>query len=526
MRAFSSRQEHLERPPGALATVSRSHGVQARAHPWRTPKTCFTGLGLGLGIALFAVLIMIFASYPRIDWEAQPFLHHHYIVGIVLLGLAAYVLLYGAKDPSWDALSPFRLFYLVWFTTLGLSWLQLASVNQPFTLKMWLVLVLGLGGFWLGGRLEQARVASIPRPSLEALRKAWSLNWSRSRALFAITALFALCLGALIYEYKTLGFLPLTSEDPAWGKANFSANPFIQRFTVSFYILLAFAYFGYAFLKHLKTWYLSLMLISFAVMTLLSARSQLLIGLVTVVVFYHFCKKALSPKLMVLLLLVGYPASKLAVDVGRYYAAQTREGYEDMLYGMGFPKQLYVFAPDYLYVTGTMISLQELLDVVPDERAFFHGYYMSYPVRAFLMSGGKRKPSETRIPELLWDRTVRKYGFPWVVPSFLGEPYADFGMPGVFLLALCFGWFSVWAYERMRRKPAFWNVFLYSQLAFAIVSSFYSGAFVLMEFYWCLGLGCSIHLIAREGRGSIRHSASAAARLPFRLLNQFSGTSK
>jgi hypothetical protein len=467
-----------------------------RADHFRRSKGLLKAGTVGLGLALLAVLLIVVGQLPQIDLDYQPFSSSHLLIALLFLILAGAAFLRGARKPDWDALSPFRLFYSLWFGAIALCWIQLADVNEPFTLKLWVTLAVGLGGFGLGGWLERLRVQSARRLSLEEMRRAWSLNWDRSRALFGLTALFAICSGALIYEYYTSGFLPLTSDSPEWARAAFAVNPFVHRFSLTFYLLMAFAYMGYTFLKHFKPLYLALSVICYVVVTLLTVRLLLLIGFVMIVTFYNYFKHRLSPKWVILALLLGYPASKFAVDAVRFYSPSARLGYEKVLYKAAFPKRFWLFAPDYLYITGTMVGMQELLETVPDKHPYSHGFFLSYPLRAVFAREGKS--GAERISALVGARSRARFGFAFVVTSYLGEPYADFGVPGVLLFSLFFGWLSVWAYERLRRSPTFVNSYLYSQLAFALIISVYASYLVLIDFYWCMALGFILHLVARK----------------------------
>jgi oligosaccharide repeat unit polymerase len=83
----------------------------------------------------------------------------------------------------------------------------------------------------------------------------------------------------------------------------------------------------------------------------------------------------------------------------------------------------------------------------------------------------------------------------------MGVPYADFGIPGVFLFSCFFGWLSARVYEALRRQPSFWMAFLYSQITFAIMLSIYANYLTLFDLYWNLAvIGLVHHLVSNRSK--------------------------
>jgi oligosaccharide repeat unit polymerase len=90
----------------------------------------------------------------------------------------------------------------------------------------------------------------------------------------------------------------------------------------------------------------------------------------------------------------------------------------------------------------------------------------------------------------------------------MGVPYADFGIPGVFLFSCLFGLVSVRVYDSMRRQPSFWRVFLYSGISFAIMLSIYGNYLTLFDLYWNIALVGLIHRLASGRSGFVREGAA------------------
>lgn len=86
-----------------------------------------------------------------------------------------------------------------------------------------------------------------------------------------------------------------------------------------------------------------------------------------------------------------------------------------------------------------------------------------------------------------------------VTTAYMGVPYADFGIPGVFIFSLFFGWLSSWSYERLRTEPSFWRAFVYAEVSFAVVISIYANYLTLFDLYWNLLIVALINHWATKG---------------------------
>ena len=433
-----------------------------------------------LSVVILAAIV--FLGGENLHWSTRLFPNDHgWLSGIFLL-LALTTFLHGCRTPEWDGFSPLRLYYSVWFALLALGCLRLTTAEPPFTLRFWVTVASGLSGFFLGAFWVRRSGPKGRRIVLEKLRRHWEVNWQPSRAVVIAGFLFVVSLAAYLYSYWHAGMLPLFAEEPNWARFNFGVNSYVQRFALSFYLLIVLGYVGVAHVRRYRAAFSGIAVLSFAAITLLTTRVLLLSAIWMIVILFHYGQRRMTPKVAILAILIVYPLAKLAVDVKRFYADPA---FNRVLDKVEFPERLRLFGPDYMYFSLTLQTLDNLTHIIPDELGYAHGWYIGYPVRVF-WTPRQGEGFRGRLDDLFWERSSDWSPVPTVTATYVGWPYADFGIPGVFIFSLVFGWVSIHVYESMRRRPTFWRVFLYSQLSFAIVLSIYSSYLSLFDVYWNL----------------------------------------
>src|SRR5712692_4246994 len=80
-----------------------------------------------------SVLIALLIDGGRSSWSTRPFSSDYGVLSGIFLLLAAFVFLRGCRNPEWDAFSPVRFYYTLWFILLTLGCLRLTTVDLPFT---------------------------------------------------------------------------------------------------------------------------------------------------------------------------------------------------------------------------------------------------------------------------------------------------------------------------------------------------------------------------------------------------------
>src|SRR6266403_168601 len=446
-----------------------------------------------LSVLVLAVLLAIVLSgHGNLSWNTRLFTTDRGWISGIFAFLAALTFFRGSRGQEWDAFSPLRLFYTIWFGLLAVGSLRLTTAELPFTVRFWVTVASGLLGFYLGALLVHRGAEKGFPIALARLRDYWELNWQPSRALFLIGLLFAVCSLAYAYEYWRAGTVPLLADDPESARFTFGVNSYVHRFAISFYILALLGYIGLVHLRKYRVYFLAVAALSSIAIILLTARSLLLSAVWMAIVLFHSGRRRLTLRVLLLVVCIAYPSAKLAIDVKRFHDNPT---YISLLNKIDFPEKQRWFAPDYLYFSMTSQTLDNLTHLVPDEISYSYGWYIGYPLRVF-WTPREGDGFRGRLDDLLWERSTDWSAVQSVTTTYMGVPYADFGIPGVFLFSCLFGWVSARVYDSMRRQPSFWRVFLYSEISFAIMLSIYGNYLTLFDLYWNIALVGLVHRLA------------------------------
>ncbi|MBS1849829.1 MAG: oligosaccharide repeat unit polymerase [Acidobacteria bacterium] len=455
-------------------------------------------------LVLLVTGFVVLVEWQNLHWETHVFSSLGNFLPFTLFAIAAAVLFSGCWQSEWDMFAPQRLFYTVWFGLLGLGSLHLTAIDSSFTLRFWVTVSAGLIAFRLGCWGAGQKPGARPWISLGRIPSHWKIEWSAKRALLGAWALCLVSLAAFLYAYHVAGTVPLLSDDPESARFEFGVNSVLSRFIVSFYIIFQLGYIGFAHLGKYRTLFAGLVIAAVIAITLLTMRFFLFVGIWTVVVFWQYGRRRLNPKGLFLVLVVAYPVAKLAIDVKRFHENPV---FVRVLDKIDFPERWRAFAPDYLYFNLTTQTLDHLTFLIPNEIPYQQGWYTAYPIRVF-WTQRQGQGFRGRLDDLLWERSTDWSPIASVTTTYMGVPYADFGIPGVFAFSLVFGWLATRTYLSLRQQPTFWRILLYSQLSFAIGLSFYANYLTLFEMYWNLAVMGAVHLFASHAR--IPHSDSLA----------------
>src|SRR3989442_901013 len=315
-----------------------------------------------LSASVFVASLAIALIGGNLGWDSRPFANDYGWLSGIFSFLSGFTFLRGYRNPEWDAFSPLRLFYTIWFALLALGCLRLTTAELPFTIRFWVTVACGLLGFYLGAQRARRGAEKGYRIALGKLRDHWQVNWRPSRALFVMGFLFVICLFAFVYEYRRAGMLPLLAEDPEWARFHFGANSYVHRFAISFYLLILLGYIGIVHLRKYRAPFLIMTILSCAAITLLTARVFLLSAVWMAIILFHYGRRRMTPRIALLVVLIAYPLAKVAVDVKRFYEDPT---FNQILDKIDFPEKLRLFAPDYLYFSMTLQTLDNLTRLVP-----------------------------------------------------------------------------------------------------------------------------------------------------------------
>src|SRR6266851_2227190 len=84
-----------------------------------------------VALVLLGSLTVVLLAGGKLHWVTPLFLGGNRWLSALFLSLACFVFLRGFRSPDWDAFSPLRLFYTLWFGLLALGCLQLTTAEAP-----------------------------------------------------------------------------------------------------------------------------------------------------------------------------------------------------------------------------------------------------------------------------------------------------------------------------------------------------------------------------------------------------------
>ena len=100
--------------------------------------------------------------------------------------------------------------------------------------------------------------------------------------------------------------------------------------------------------------------------------------------------------------------------------------------------------------------------------------------------------------------------------TFVSPLYAEFGLPGVFVVPIIYGVLVSWLYVRFRREPSYINFFLYLNFVYPWIWLYFNNAFSVLTFY--INAGFIVALIVLYSLLLPRAQAGGRVALPVRSL--------
>jgi len=354
-----------------------------------------------------------------------------------------------------DILAPTMLMSGVWLCAVLLRNLYLAPAYQStFTDSGWIAIIGGLLTFCIGAFL-MGRFGT--KSGYDGQRKliAEHGGLDERRLKQAIVVCFIIGMGVYIYNVYAQGgisSIPFFSSDPEKARFNFSLKTIGQLVP----LFLPVTYIGSFVLWTLfgfwrNKFFLLLSLAAFLPALLNLTRYGVIDVFLAAVIFRHEMRgRRIEPKLW-LIGIAGVSAAFLFVSIFR-----TGSELSTRLIELGYVKlpspQLVL---PYIYITNNIDNLQFTLQTRPE---FTWGTRMLMPGLAWL--------------RLIDASTLKPPEFPWTngTPTYLADPFLDFGYLGVFIVPFVLGSVTGFVYKHMRTS---------GQVVFAMVYSFLGAAIVL-----------------------------------------------
>ena len=382
----------------------------------------------------------------------------------ILLGSATAGFVLWRTGENVDLLHPVRVFGTVWCFCLALASLRLTTNISDWGLTMWSY-VLGalccfVGGFWLATRV----LTRLPggRPSRPWGGLASSELLAPRRTVIVAVVCLAVGVGALAYEYREIGVIPIFAQNIDVARTEFVATVG-KRSTevvgVSDKVIVVLTWFcRYAvylacaalFQKARKSKAQMVMLLAVVAVGFLAIASQGSRGtvfevLIVGVALFHYLRRRLRLKevamfgvaLILFISIAGYWRTAVGSPAVAYRRAKLisnlprGEMWDWLAYG------------NYTLTVPLEVFYRLTQDLPALPRS--SGGYLFYPLR--------RVVARENIQQL----AARLYTADMITPTFLGEFYADFGLWGILLGPMILGFGYGYVYFRaLRQESSYW----------------------------------------------------------------------
>ncbi len=399
----------------------------------------------GLMIILFCCLVIVsFVESFDLSW-----------VSTLLLATASICFLAVKLGPDFDLFHPTRLFGFLWCLCLALCAIRLLPMISEWNALMWVCVLTALVSFTLGAYLAERRCGMEQiSPGLATEVKVFQGIWLPERLTLIVSTFCILAGGAVLaYEYHLIGAIPIFADDVDFMRTQLfgvagQGNPiFDTLFIKTIHFFVEFIKYGvfFAFVimvqrrpKTRTVLAVSGILFLFGTLIYISqaGRMFLIDILVTCVVLFHYLRRRirfaeLMAALLILFLLLGL-AGSLRTRTGTTSALIDRIRSDS-----GLPEGQFWDGIGFGYLTLTE-SFEVFYRLTTDLRN------TTKPAEGFLFYSVHRIIPRANLQEFAFNL----YSGLFVTPTYMGEFYADFGVPGILLGSLALGLLYGWVYVR------------------------------------------------------------------------------
>lgn len=421
-----------------------------------------------LAAAIFSALIGSAAALIL----SQDFVYSSHTVQVVLAGL---LILVGSLGLIWqialtiqsrvarvDIFSPavfFPLLYSFFYGVGSVIYAQRYQIIIPT--NEYILYFVGLFAYLIG-----ALVASrLPRP--QGRPRDFAIVWHPRRLQHVIFGLFLLGTVAFVYAVSQTGVPVLSINVETDREIVAEVGGYITYFMDSIQIVIMLL-FLYGFTQSKATFknpiWVGLLFFSVLMLAVLGNRRNLATPLIVALILYHYLRKQLSLKTVVV---IGTTTFLLIVLAGSARLAGSFQVEQDAI----------------IQALSTEIgrgasALSRLSQFFPAEFDFFGWKGALLPFLA--LTPGRQKLLGLILKEDIFGLSFRGGGW---VPTILGWFYVNFGSPGIYVGMPLMGFLIGATYRWMRRNKNDFSVILYSFIATIYINALRSGFISLWPIY-------------------------------------------
>ena len=370
-----------------------------------------------------------------------------------------------------DIFSPFKVYGLTWFISIGLTELKFSRFQHEWSLFSWIVVFTGCISFLVGLFIVSSLSINRSVEAPSSIRKI--LNESRFHEKYffiAIIVVSSLYFLSFVVEAIVHGELPILSSVPDDSRKKFgffgahllvTAMPVILFFIVQYFILVK---------KRIYEHYILAIIFIFIFVTYftLLVRFNYIVFFLMAACFIYYSSDLFNTRNV---LIVGGTVVSLFYGTLQIREARYAENFLYVISDLKFPKEYSFFAGPYMYI---VMNLENVARVIDKLNQFTYGYY-SFDF-LFALTGLKHQlASYYGLEERIYLNSSFNT-FPYFYPY-----YRDFGLLGVFVCPLMLGIIVGIVYGLVKTKPTIFNISIYSFCVFFMAISFFTNPLTMLN---------------------------------------------
>jgi len=415
----------------------------------------------------------------------------HYLPSLLLFGLVAGAFFLSSRYFG-HLLSPFSVFYGIWFFTLGLYHLRWVEYT-PVRSYVWTLITLNLGMFGLGWLLAYLFCA----PTWSRRRLEFSTQWISPERLLKVIFLFfflgMIGLADFLWQVKATVGLNTYWDSPHEIRWEMQlGGALTERFQLFCWLNVACIVLGMFYLTVLKgsrrrAIWLIVIVSTFATFLVIDRSRFFCAALWTSYVLAHArswkARKVLTTGLVVgVLLMLQFFAiaawiGKMAINNPELLGAATLD------------ESYFAFLSPYTYLTGNIPALQAYIDSVPESTTGAMTFHPVFKV-AHMVDPTIKVPDYVAEP---YSIPMEFNTFTWLHPF-----YSDFGFAGILLGPWVVGLLAGLMYFQMRRSYSFYSLYANGLLCYGLTLSVIGNQLTQGPLWYLLAIGIPIARFVRN----------------------------
>jgi len=404
-------------------------------------------------------------------------------IEIIFAAIVSFYLLYTiAKYSKIDIFSPiyvFPLFYII-YLSIGSSNLFMPHEHE-ITEKQWILYLIGLLFFYLGSLIPliHAKTSKI-QPNFT------DIIWDKKKLLQITSIIFVIAITTRLLIYMTTG-IPLFASNVNIARQLAAENGYLGILGISTETVFIISFAAYLIFKKNRRLFLLFMFISLVLSILTGSRQSLVRILFPCLIFYHYYKKRIPLKFLLIASLI---ATIFIGSIGFYRrnifvksvtnTSLTERNFNPYLFWAPYALRELRLAPE---------GLARVLESIPEKANYQYGKFHLSPLLMPL-------PGEQLPPDMIFKKIV---GGEWagfgMASTLLAPQYADFGIIGIMTGMFLIGFILVHLYLKTINTKNPLYTLLYGvvlvQMLIAVRSNYLN--FVII---WTIFLLIIIHLFS------------------------------